>query len=76
MESDARMKLVAELEDLVTVRLVMVLVPALEALGARGDEEFAQFLGQFAIDLKDNLEWLVSRYEIHLKENDDEPKHV
>ena len=64
MESNPRGQLVRELEDLLTMRLAMVLVPALEALDESEHEDLAQFLTDFGMDLRGDLEWLLARFEI------------
>lgn len=62
-------KLVDELEDAVSIRVAMVIVPVLRILHASGHSQLADFLKIFGTDLKGDIKWILSHYRIDQRNN-------
>ena len=65
--SNAAGGLIAELEELITARLVLVLLPTQTALARKGEHELANTIAVGVRDIGMNVARIVSRYEVHSK---------
>ena len=64
MTADDRAVLVNELKELVTVRLAVVLIPALRALRVRNRGDLADFLQRYVGTVAKDLEHIIASYEV------------
>jgi hypothetical protein len=72
MNVDADTQLVDELNDLLVVKLALVLVPTRRALQAIGREGLASAMGKITSNLSADLESILSGYNISRRANHDE----
>jgi hypothetical protein len=72
MNADVDGQLVDELNDLLAVKLALVLVPAQRALQAIGREGLAAAMGKITSNLSADLQSILSGYTIRRRANHDE----
>jgi hypothetical protein len=72
MNVDANVQLVDELNDLLGVKLALVLVPAQRALQAISREGLATAMGKITSNLSADLESILSGYNISRRANHNE----
>ena len=72
MNADVDGQLVDELNDLLAVKLALVLVPAQRALQAIGRGGLAAAMGKITSNLSADLECILSGYNVSRRANHDE----
>ena len=76
MGSDDRAALVSELKELVTVRLAVVLIPAMRALRVRNRCDLADFLQRYVGTVAKDLENIIANYEVRKCDEHRNSQHV
>jgi hypothetical protein len=76
MNGDADRQLVDELNDLLGVKLALVLVPAQRALQAISREGLATAMGKITSNLSADLECILSGYNVSRRANNDESHDI
>jgi hypothetical protein len=72
MNVDADTQLVEELNNLLVVKLALVLVPTQRVLQTLSHEGLAKAMGKITSDVSADLESILSRYNISRRANHDE----
>jgi len=72
MNTEAAAQLVAELNNLLVVKLALILVPTQRALQQLHHEGLATAVGKITRDVSADLECILSRYTINRRANHDE----
>jgi hypothetical protein len=67
----AKTQLIQELNDLVGVRMAVIVAPALRTLRLAGRGALADRLEGFILDLSGDLEWVLDAYDIRIREEYD-----
>ena len=76
MTADDRAVLVNELKELVTVRLAVVLIPAMRALRVRNRGDLADFLQRYVGTMAKDLEHIITNYEVRRCDEHRNSQHV
>ena len=76
MNADVDGQLVDELNDLLVVKLALVLVPAQRALQGMGRERLAAAMGKITSNLSADLESILSGYNISKRDEENESHDI
>jgi hypothetical protein len=76
MNADVDGQLVDELNDLLVVKLALVLVPAQRALQGMGREGMAAAMGKITSSLSADLESILSGYNISKRDEENESHDI